>query len=390
MAVPGLTKPGLNTREEMRIRTIIPTMRRVILGTTCLCVLVGILFVGLWPFTAHPTNQVKWLKTSNGLHFGDYGQIVSSGTFAQPSSRQERPCSLEMWFEPGLTEDTNTMLAFYTVENPLQFRIRQFNESVFVIRGVKDEDHVRSLSIGVEHVLRQGNRVFLAVTSDGEDTSIYINGDLLLRSSQFGLNSNELRGQLIIGNAPWENDSWSGQFLGLAIYARDLSADEISQHYNLWASGKHPEISAKHDMIGLYTFDEGQGQTIHDLVKAGPDLFIPSSFEIGRQVILEPFWKEYHPAFNYYKDLAINIAGFIPLGFIFCAYFRRIGKIRHPVLVSITIGFATSLTIEILQAYIPTRASGTTDLITNTLGAAIGAKLYGYKLVLSAFDRLGL
>src|SRR5260370_1671283 len=132
---------------KMGIRATIRRIRSLVLGALFSCVLIGILFVGLWPFTAHPKNQVTWLTASNGLHFGDYGQISSSGTFAGPSSQREGPCTLEIWFEPGLTEDSNTMLAFYTPESPFQFRIRQFNETVFVIRGVTDQDRPRTIKM---------------------------------------------------------------------------------------------------------------------------------------------------------------------------------------------------------------------------------------------------
>ena len=69
-------------------------------------------------------------------------------------------------------------------------------------------------------------------------------------------------------------------------------------------------------------------------------------------------------------------SGFVPFGISFAAYFSVARPVRRAALLTIALGLSVSLTIEILQAFLPNRDSGTSDLITNTLGTWIGAASY--------------
>jgi glycopeptide antibiotics resistance protein len=72
----------------------------------------------------------------------------------------------------------------------------------------------------------------------------------------------------------------------------------------------------------------------------------------------------------------INIGGFVPLGFFFCAYFSLAWRRERPVLATIVFGAIVSLAIAVLDSFLPTRDSIVTDIITNTLETAIAAALY--------------
>lgn len=83
-------------------------------------------------------------------------------------------------------------------------------------------------------------------------------------------------------------------------------------------------------------------------------------------------------------DFSLNIAGFVPLGFLLLPLiegcFRDDNKVIKLIAIATFVGFFTSLTIEILQyLWIPGRISSAYDLTTNTLGSTIGA--LGYSML---------
>jgi VanZ family protein len=357
-------------------------------GLICVSVLFGILLAGLVPFR-RPRNNVTWLGNQNGLHFGSYGTVLSSGTFQVTGAHDEPSCSLEIWLQPSVTNASNTLLAFSTQENPLQLSVHQYR-AMLILQRVNYSVERRTETIGIEGVFRQIKPIFITITSGVQKTLIYIDGNLAESFPRFRI-ENDCTGQLVIGTSPVGNERWSGELRGLAIYQRELTPTQVLQHYETWTARRRPEISENDDAMAVYLFDERAGYVVHNAVRPGIDLYIPIRYSLLHPKFLQPFWKEkeFVAARSYWSDILINIVGFIPLGFVFCAYWSSVRPIKHPALATVVLGFAVSLTIEVLQAYLPTRVSGTTDLITNTFGTFLGVNLFASeaaKAILARFN----
>ena len=72
----------------------------------------------------------------------------------------------------------------------------------------------------------------------------------------------------------------------------------------------------------------------------------------------------------------LNVLGFLPVGFVFYAYFTSVKRIEHPAITVALLGLFLSFSIEALQWFFPNRDSGMNDLFTNTTGTLLGVLLY--------------
>ena len=357
-----------------------------LLRAVCAFVLVCILAAGLWPFHA-PRNEVSWLTHGNGLQFDKYGSIVSAGSFEANPSQADSSCSLEIWLEPRRGERSGTILAFYWPEGGIvRFLLRQYQGGLVLERTSEDRlHHAEQASIYVDQVFSHPKAVLITITSAHTGTTVYADGALVKQFADFGLSSQELTGQLVLGNSPVTTHDWSGQVQGLAVYHRELTAGEVSQHLADWTKRELPDDARREGAVGLYLFNEGNGKVVHNQVDAATDLLIPERFFVLHQPFLELPWEELRSDLHYWNNVGINIVGFIPLGFFFFAYFSWVRKSQRAVGNTIALGFVISLTIEVLQAFLPTRDSGVTDLITNTFGTALGTRLCVWSMKLNWF-----
>jgi VanZ family protein len=364
------------------------TTQATILKLLCAFVLCGILVAGLWPFHA-PKNEVSWLSNRKGLLFGDYGSIVGAGPFRASEPKEESPCSLEIWLQPTKVNSSGTILGLYWPESRVvPFALRQSLGDLVLQRTSRDQSqHSTKTKIYVDHVFSHATPVFVTISSGERGTSIYANGTLARMSPEFRFSSKDLTGQLVVGNSSVTTDTWSGQLKGLAIYNRELTASQVAKNYRSWSESGHPGVSALDGATALYLFNEDAGNAVHNQVDSTTDLVIPERFFVLHEPFLQRPWNEYRPEWNYWKDIAVNIGGFMPLGFLFYAYFARVRRVQHPAAVTVAFGFAVSLTIEVLQAFLPTRNSGMTDLITNSIGTAIGVIVFRNKALQLAFAK---
>jgi len=129
---------------------------------------------------------------------------------------------------------------------------------------------------------------------------------------------------------------------------------------------------------------------VHSGMNSENDLYIPERYFVLHAPFLEVPWDEFQPTFSYCKNVLINIGGFVPFGFFFCTYFSFVQRFNRAVLATIVLGGVVSFSIEVLQAFLPTRDSGMTDIITNTLGTTIGAMLCSCEWVQTLLATVGV
>jgi VanZ family protein len=333
----------------------------------------AVLIATLWPFRPFSPNGVHWIEGANGLRFEKAGLVVSNGPL-MPAETDAGSYSLELLLRPASTKSSYTILAVYAPTRPKQLLVRQWTDSLLVTHDATvDRDRTRTIKFDVDHVFIPGRLAHVTISSGAGGTTVYLDGEMAGSFPEFKISRSELLGRIVLGTSPIMYQPWHGELHGLAIYAKELTAVDALRHYKEWiVPSGHPDLDGA---IARYSFARGAGSEVRSQVPTGPSLEIPASFSVPYKSLLVSPAQEFKANRLYANDVAINIAGFVPLGLIVCAYLSWTrGHWRAILGTIIACGFL-SFVIEVLQYYIPQRNSGTTDIITNALGAALGAVL---------------
>jgi VanZ family protein len=357
--------------------------RQKLLVGLVIAILFGVFFFGLRPKDYTFSNGVNWILERPGIRFSKYG-IAYTDPFVESIEEgisKLNGFSIIIAFKPESFHEGgfNFILSIHNGKNDEQLLVGQWRSYIIIMNG-DDYPNKRKTPRIVANILSHTPRItFLTVSTNKEGTKVYVGSQLTKTNSDLRLKFPQGdKTRLILGNSVYGKHSWNGEIYGLAFYDYPLNVNETIFHTKRWQIDQNLSFAEKSKPAALYLFDEKRGKRAFDYGKGKVHLEIPSRMRALEKNILSPPWIGSKLNRNGFIDIIVNILGFIPLGFILSATLLEItGTSKKPVvLITVVSCFILSLTIEIIQAWIPSRSSSMLDLMFNTGGALIGATIY--------------
>lgn len=336
-----------------------------------------ILFIaGLWPFTFNPKNNVHWIENKPGIYIKKdsiiYSEQLSPRLYKKLISANG--FSIETILRPDetFTHGLRFILACGAVGRQYNFALGQRRDGLlFFLKTMEPPGGENIHTIEIKNIFAAPCRKHLVITCDNGMTKLFVDGSLVKHVEIPGTFSNwDKNARIFVGNDDSGEHSWEGDIYKIAIYERAMgleifSSEKIKSNEIKSLLYYDFEVLAPKDVIK----DHG-GQNFEQ------DLFIPKYFNVLGKTILSLPNRYFLLSTAFLKDVFINVSGFIPLGvIIFLWIMFSGGSTRCAFCSSIMLGFTISVSLEVIQIFLPLRSSSCVDLFNNILGSFIGAYL---------------
>ncbi len=318
----------------------------------------------LWPLNFFQSNQVTW-EPDGGLRFTPPATAYTLVPPLKLTALHQWTIFMDVKIFPPLKQAR--ILSYSLGDREYNLNVEQlFDDLVVRIRTGKDqksrEMHVAGLFGGSNE-----ERFQLAIVYNGEEASLYLDGKKKA-SHRIGAitdSSWDASFPLVLGSRADGKLPWKGIFYHLAVFDRVVSLDELKEP---------PTLFANSSTVLRYSFDEFNGTTINDQGAVPPAaITMPGNFIPYKRTILQSP-RDYWPDAGrpYLRDIIANIIIYLPIGYLLSVWMARNNQQLGAMAIPLIAGFGISLTIELLQAFLPTRNSSSVDLAMNTLGTYLG------------------
>ena len=352
----------------------------------CLLVLVIYFIFGLWPFNFLPRNGVQSLPEEPGVRFNGKGMAYAERPIFQGADLQASDSAasftVELWLQAS-AEPTDGVPAIFTIYDgrlPENMLIGQWRSEVLLRLPFADPKAILQYrEVGASEALPKGKASFLTITGDRAGTVFFQNGKLKKRYPGFRTPAANLNGAFTLCAAAGMHRAWKGTMYGLALYSRSLAEEEVGDHYRSWMAKKMDRLRSEEGLEALFLF-EGVALPgkVMDLSSRHHDLVVPEIYHVVDKIVLSSLVEDFRFSWSYFQDMLVNTLGFVPLGFFFFLCFGgRYPYLQRKTLLAMTLslGVAVSLSIELLQYFLPTRSSQMMDLLLNSIGGWTGIRV---------------
>jgi VanZ family protein len=335
------------------------------------CFVFILITVGLWPFNFWELNRASQ-DSINGLHLTPPAAVYTSNPMRKLLGLKEFTILLNLSPDSSGSSGYARILSYSLDGERVNFMIGQWKDSL--VFKLKASGKPKPIHFETEGVLKKGEKGCIAIIFNGEKLLLYQNGEIRNEKITGPLSFANWDGSypLVVGSEATGKFPWKGNIYSIKIFDRALLPEEMERvalPQSSQRDGHEPLIDYSFDAAGSVIRDRGKGQPA--------DLLIPNRFRPYKRAFLGSLDTSLKKIRRSIWDILLNLFGFVLLGFLLSEYFnRRYRSMKYVFLLSVTFGFLLSLTIEVLQAFLPTRVSSMTDLMANTIGTGIGFIAY--------------
>jgi len=337
----------------------------------------AMIFVGLYPFNFFPPNRVQWIQNEPGLYFDGHG-IAYTDRNELISFKKAVSVELLLKERSGSKNwGPKEIFSFYDGDVSPSLLVGEWDSRIYIYSCFeKNEGHEWYRLFRTKQRFPKGKTHFLAITFDGKEKAIYIDGKLSNRKN-VELNDGthiEFSGGFLLGNSQRGKNGWWGEIKGLAVYNRILLPGEILKHSIKVLQKGVLSLVETPGCLALYPFNEGDGNTVKSILGKPIPFFIPVRLNALALTMPSLPYKDMR-FYDFNKiDFEKNILFFVPFGILLTAIIlKKYVTCYFPTLLIVPLAAGIfSFVIEYLQLFLPTRYAGIADIFSNTLGSGFG------------------
>jgi glycopeptide antibiotics resistance protein len=312
-----------------------------------------------WPFNFFQDNLVA--VRSDGLAFTVPGVAYTEGA-AHLEDLTEFTFVTEL--SAAIPGQASWIISYGLDFDALNFLVGLYVDQL-IIETRRGEQTMRA---SISDALQRGKRTWLVITGAPGLLKVYLDGKLMREITRAQPDATPWNAAypLVLGARSDGKYPWEGVLHHLAILDTAVSSEEAQD----------PESLMTASPVVLYSFagppssrisNQGGGDTGPLLV---PDRFIP--YRRTTLMDFEDLW-EPRPVWG---DIILNVLAFAPIGILLSLLLRRAFRPLPVLILVLVAAFGLSLSIEMLQIYLPRRWTTFTDVASNSFGALLGGGLW--------------